>query len=49
MRVGEAAALAAFWFMNRGSSLGKQKSLTNQGDFDKIIDTDRRELCFLSV
>jgi hypothetical protein len=27
----------------------KRKFLTVQGDFDKIIDTDRGELCFLSV
>jgi hypothetical protein len=27
----------------------KRKSLTVQGDFDKIINTDRSELCFLGV
>jgi hypothetical protein len=27
----------------------KRKSLTVQGDFDKIIDVGRTELCFLSV
>ena len=27
----------------------KTKSLTVQGDFDKIIDVERTELCFVSV
>ncbi|GAG51547.1 unnamed protein product [marine sediment metagenome] len=27
----------------------KRKFLTVQGDFDKIIDIERTELCFLSV
>ena len=27
----------------------KRKSLTDQGDFDKIVDTNRSKLCFLSV
>jgi hypothetical protein len=27
----------------------KRKSLTDQGDFDKIFDTNRSKLCFLSV